>query len=93
MGIKPAHLERRAQADPILRSRRASAHPALPESLLLQLERQSGKETIEYKIVRDHLEDLARKRHPQIAKALGTSVERVAEAAVAHRPPDAESRR
>jgi RNA polymerase sigma-54 factor len=53
----------------------------IPESLLLQLERQSGTETIEYKIVRDHLEDLARKRHPQIAKALGTSVERVAEAA------------
>jgi RNA polymerase sigma-54 factor len=48
---------------------------------LLQLERQSGRETIEYKIVRDHLEDLARKRHPQIARALGTSVERVAEAA------------
>jgi RNA polymerase sigma-54 factor len=53
----------------------------IAESLLFQLERQSGKETIEYKIVRDHLEDLARKRHPQIAKALGTSVERVAEAA------------
>lgn len=51
------------------------------ESLLLQLERDSGRETIEYRIVRDHLEDLARKRHPQIAKALGTSVERVAEAA------------
>ena len=53
----------------------------IPESLLLQLERQSGKDTIEYKIVRDYLEDLARKRHPQIAKALGTSIERVAEAA------------
>jgi RNA polymerase sigma-54 factor len=53
----------------------------IPESLLLQLERQGAKETIEYKIVRDHLEDLARKRHPLIAKALGTSVERVADAA------------
>ncbi len=53
----------------------------IPESLLLQLERQSGKDTIEYKIVRDHLEDLARKRYPQIAKALGTSVERIGEAA------------
>ena len=53
----------------------------IAESLLLQLERQSGTETIEYRIVRDHLEDLARKRHPQIAKALGTSVERVTEAA------------
>jgi RNA polymerase sigma-54 factor len=53
----------------------------IPESLLLQLERTSGKDTIEYKIVRDHLEDLARKRHPQIARALGTNVERIAEAA------------
>ncbi len=53
----------------------------IPESLLLQLDRQSGQDTIEYKIVRDHLEDLARKHHPRIAKALGTSVERVAEAA------------
>jgi RNA polymerase sigma-54 factor len=53
----------------------------IPESLLLQLERQSGRETIEYKVVRDHLEDLARKRYPQIAKALGTSIERIGEAA------------
>ncbi len=53
----------------------------IPESLLLQLERTTGRETIEYKIVRYHLEDLARKRHPQIARALGTTVERIAEAA------------
>ncbi len=53
----------------------------IAESLLLQLERKGGKETIEYRIVRDHLEDLARKRHPQIAKALGTSIERITEAA------------
>jgi RNA polymerase sigma-54 factor len=53
----------------------------IADSLLLQLERSSGKETIEYRIVRDHLEDLARKRQPQIARALGTSLERVAEAA------------
>jgi len=53
----------------------------IAESLLLQLERHEGAASVEYKIVRDHLEDLARKRHPQIAKALGTTVERVAEAA------------
>ncbi len=53
----------------------------IPESLLLQLERTTGTDTIEYRIVRDHLEDLARKRHPQIARALGTTVERIAEAA------------
>lgn len=53
----------------------------IAESLLLQLERATGTDTIEYKIVRDHLEDLARKHYPQIARALGTSVERIAEAA------------
>ena len=53
----------------------------IPEALLIQLERASSVETIEYRIVRDHLEDLARKRHPQIAKALGISIECVAEAA------------
>lgn len=53
----------------------------IQESLLLQLARTDGEETFEYKIVRDHLEDLARKRHPQIARALGTNVERIAEAA------------
>lgn len=53
----------------------------IPEALLIQLERESGKETVEYKIVRDHLEDLARKRYPQIAKALGISIERVTDAA------------
>ncbi len=53
----------------------------IPEALLIQLERTSGTETLEYRIVRDHLEDLARKRHPHIARALGTDVESIAEAA------------
>jgi RNA polymerase sigma-54 factor len=54
----------------------------IQQSLLLQLERAGEENSIEYKIVRDHLEDLARKRQPQIAKALGTAVERIADAAV-----------
>lgn len=53
----------------------------LRDSLLLQLERTGGQESVEYRIIRDHLEDLARKRYPQIAKALGTTIERVSEAA------------
>lgn len=53
----------------------------ITEALLIQLARSTGTETLEYRIVRDYLEDLARKRHPQIARALGTTVERVAEAA------------
>lgn len=51
------------------------------QSLLIQLERAGESASIEYKIVRDHLEDLARKRYPQIARALGTNVERITEAA------------
>ena len=53
----------------------------IPEALLIQLDRASGKETIEYKIVKDHLEDLARNRYPQIAKAMSISVDQVTEAA------------
>ncbi len=80
LGLKPAALK---AALTLIQSFDPAGVGAadIPESLLLQLERQSGKDTIEYKIVRDHLEDLARKRHPQIAKALGTSVERIADAA------------
>lgn len=80
MGLKPKHLD---EALKLVQSFDPSGIGAsgIPESLLLQLERTTGRETIEYKIVRDHLEDLARKRHPQIARALGTNVERIAEAA------------
>jgi len=80
MGLKPKHLD---EALTLVQSFDPAGIGAsgIPESLLLQLERSTGTETIEYKIVRDHLEDLARKRHPQIARALGTNVERIAEAA------------
>lgn len=55
---------------------------SLAESLLLQLERsEEGTSSVEYRIVRDHLEELARKRYPQIARAMGISVDRVARAA------------
>ncbi|MDB6077749.1 MAG: polymerase subunit sigma-54 [Akkermansiaceae bacterium] len=53
----------------------------IQESLLLQLERKGDSGSLEYRIVRDHLEELARKRYPQIARVLGTTVERIAEAA------------
>lgn len=80
MDIKPKHM---AEALKLVQSFDPAGIGAsgISESLLLQLERTSGKDTIEYKIVRDHLEDLARKRHPQIARALGTTVERITEAA------------
>lgn len=53
----------------------------LAESLLLQLAHAGESGTIEHRIVAQHLEDLARKRFPQIARALGTPLERVVEAA------------
>ena len=54
----------------------------ITDSLLLQLEFAGEKDSLEYRIIRDHLADLARKRYPQIAKALGTNVDRISEAAV-----------
>ncbi len=55
---------------------------SLSDSLLLQLERtEEGTSSVEYRIVRDHLEDLARRRYPQIARAMGISVDRVSIAA------------
>ena len=55
----------------------------IKDSLLLQLERKGEGSSIEHRIVSDFLEDLARKRYPQIARALGTSVDRISEAATA----------
>jgi len=53
----------------------------LRECLMLQLIRRGDVASLEYKIVSDHLNDLARHKFPQIAKALGTSIERVTDAA------------
>jgi RNA polymerase sigma-54 factor len=53
----------------------------IAESLLLQLELAGRGGTLEYRIVRDHLEALARRQYAQIARALGATEERIAEAA------------
>ncbi len=80
MGLKPRDLN---EALSLVQSFNPAGIGAsgIPESLLLQLERGTGTDTLEYKIVRDHLEDLARKRYLLIARALGTNVERITEAA------------
>lgn len=52
----------------------------LPDSLLLQLERRGDRESLEYRIVAEHLEDLAKRQFAKIARALGVTEERVAEA-------------
>ena len=53
----------------------------LRDSLLLQLERLSLADSLAHTIVSNHLDDLARKQYPQIARSLKVTVELVAESA------------
>src|SRR5207247_5713265 len=53
----------------------------LRECLLIQLQRQEKQNTLEYKIVSEHMEDLGRRRFPEIARRMGISVEDVQKAA------------
>jgi len=53
----------------------------LGECLAVQLERLGKKGGIEYRLVTQHLDELARHRYPQIARKIGVSPEHVAEAA------------
>jgi RNA polymerase sigma-54 factor len=72
-----------------------SFHPAgtgardLRDCLLLQLERQGEMNSLEYKIVSEHMEDLGKRRFPEIARRIGTSVDDVQKAAgnIAHLNP------
>ncbi len=45
-----------------------------------QLERAGEQETIEYRIVRDYMDALGKRRIPEIARGLGLDVEEVQEA-------------
>jgi RNA polymerase sigma-54 factor len=53
----------------------------LRECLLIQLQRQEKENTLEYKIVSEHMEDLGRRRFPEIARRMGVSVEDIQKAA------------
>ena len=53
----------------------------LRECLLIQLRRLSKENSLEWKIVSNHLEDLGKKRYPEIARRCGTTVECVQRAA------------
>ncbi|MGC8887403.1 MAG: RNA polymerase factor sigma-54 [Verrucomicrobiia bacterium] len=61
----------------------------LKECLLIQLEQAGKKDSLEYKIVKDHLEDLAKHRFPEIAKKLNVEIDDVQEAAerISHLDP------
>ena len=53
----------------------------LRECLLIQLHRQGKEHTIEFQIVSEHMEDLGKRRFPEIARRMGISVEDVQKAA------------
>src|ERR1700757_4557928 len=53
----------------------------LRECLLIQLHRQGKEHSLEYKVVSEHMEDLGRRRFPEIARRMGISVEDVQKAA------------
>ncbi|TAK91122.1 MAG: RNA polymerase sigma-54 factor [Verrucomicrobia bacterium] len=52
----------------------------LRECLMVQLEREGGQESLEYEIVRDHMDALGKRRVPDIARGTDASVEEVQEA-------------
>ena len=53
----------------------------LRDCLLIQLERLGKHHSLEYRIIDQHLDDLARKRYPQIAKRLSVAPEQITRAA------------
>jgi RNA polymerase sigma-54 factor len=53
----------------------------LRECLLIQLKREGKDNGLEYKIIFEHMDDLGRRRFPEIARRMGISVEDVQKAA------------
>jgi RNA polymerase sigma-54 factor len=53
----------------------------LRECLVIQLQRQGREDSLEYKIVSEHMDDLGKRRFPDIARRIGISVEEVQKAA------------
>jgi RNA polymerase sigma-54 factor len=49
----------------------------LRECLLIQLKREGKQNSLEYKIIQDHMQDLGKRRFPEIARRMGISVEQV----------------
>ncbi|MFM1769029.1 MAG: hypothetical protein RJA22_1558 [Verrucomicrobiota bacterium] len=52
----------------------------LRECLMLQLERQNRTHTLEYRILRDHMEALGKRRVPELARGTGADTDEVQEA-------------
>jgi RNA polymerase sigma-54 factor len=49
----------------------------LRECLLIQLKREGKQNSLEYKIISEHMQDLGKRRFPEIARRMGISVEQV----------------
>src|SRR5438045_9712714 len=49
----------------------------LRDCLLIQLKREGRQSSLEYKIIADHMQDLGKRRFPEIARRIGISVEQV----------------
>lgn len=49
----------------------------LRECLLIQLRREGKQSSLEYKIIADHMQDLGKRRFPEIARRMGISAEQV----------------
>ena len=49
----------------------------LRECLLIQLKREGRQNSLEYKIIADHMTDLGKRRFPEIARKMGISAEQV----------------
>src|SRR5947209_19137336 len=49
----------------------------LCECLLIQLRRAGKENSLEYKIISDHMQDLGKRRFPEIARRMGIGVEQV----------------
>jgi RNA polymerase sigma-54 factor len=49
----------------------------LRECLLIQLKREGKQTSLEYKIISDHMQDLGKRRFPEIARRIGITVEQV----------------
>jgi RNA polymerase sigma-54 factor len=52
----------------------------LRECLMLQLEREGSQDTLEYRIVNEFMEALGKRRIPEIARGLGTTLDEVQQA-------------
>jgi RNA polymerase sigma-54 factor len=49
----------------------------LGECLLIQLKREGKQNSLEYRIIADHMQDLGKRRFPEIARRMGISTEQV----------------